>query len=346
MSTPDLSSPAAVAAFLRQYNNWRRDESELDAPDRPKMPAPADLGRVIDAAVRMLEGIAHVLIPTQPGDCEAAAFRTEDLRARVAELEASLSRADKRAMNAIADAEKRAYWFASMELRGEELKFSPDDVVRLDKLIMGLMLKEPPLHDLIDTAVVVLCKAWKRPQVAEPRIAELEARIAELEAEQVKQFQTFDGRGEIGAVPGYVTEACADCAGAGHARQQEAEEEQHLTLVFQLPLTYMQRAVLESAEWAAASWSHAIRDRDAALKKAGREPGRSAEIKSYEARALKVATARAFEYSGVKIVLRDCHSSRIKNHDPDPCSYRMRVTDPGCTGCVDRDEDQSAEAGG
>ena len=59
MSTPDLSSPAAVAAFLRQYNNWRRDESELDAPDRPKMPAPADLGRVIDAAVRMLEGIAN-----------------------------------------------------------------------------------------------------------------------------------------------------------------------------------------------------------------------------------------------------------------------------------------------
>ena len=28
------------------------------------------------------------------------------------------------------------------------------------------------------------------------------------------------------------------------------------------------------------------------------------------------------------------------------CLYRMRVTDPGCTGCVDRDEDQSAEAGG
>ena len=25
------------------------------------------------------------------------------------------------------------------------------------------------------------------------------------------------------------------------------------------------------------------------------------------------------------------------------CLYRMRVTDPGCTGCVDRDEDQSAK---
>ena len=132
----------------------------------------------------------------------------------------------------------------------------------------------------------------------------------------------------------------------GHARQQEAEEAQHLTLVFKLPLTNMQRAVLESAEWTAASWSHAIRDRDAALKEAGCDQGQSAEIKSCDARALKVATARAFEYSGVNISLRDCHSRLIKNHDPDPCSYRMRITDPGCTGCAKRDEDQSTEAGG
>ena len=132
----------------------------------------------------------------------------------------------------------------------------------------------------------------------------------------------------------------------GHARQQEAEEAQHLTLVFKLPLTHMQRAVLESAEWTAASWSHAIRDRDAALKEAGCDQGQSAEIKSCDARALKVATARAFEYSGVNISLRDCHSRLIKNHDPDPCSYRMRITDPGCTGCAERDEDQSTEAGG
>lgn len=100
MSTPDLSSPAAVAAFLRQYNTWRRDESELDAPDRPKMPDPADLGRVIDAAVRMLESrptphgrsddllIQNLRARTWPGDCEAAAFRIEELLARVDELEA------------------------------------------------------------------------------------------------------------------------------------------------------------------------------------------------------------------------------------------------------------------
>ena len=28
------------------------------------------------------------------------------------------------------------------------------------------------------------------------------------------------------------------------------------------------------------------------------------------------------------------------------CSYQMRITDPGCTWCADRDEDQAAEAGG
>ena len=180
MSTPDFSSPASVAAFLHRYNNWRRDESELDTPDQRKMPDPSYIGRAIDAAVRMLEGIAYAPIPAQPGDFEAAAFRTEDLRARVAELEASLSRADKRAMDAIADAEKRANWFASMALRGEELKFSPDDVVRLDKLIMGLMFKAPPLYDLIDTAVAVLCKAGKRLKVLEPRVVELEALCGEL----------------------------------------------------------------------------------------------------------------------------------------------------------------------
>lgn len=95
MSTPDLSSPAAVAAFLRQYNTWRRDESELDAPDRPKMPAPADLGRVIDAAVRMLESrptphgrsddllIQNLRARTWPGDCEAAASAEREACAKL-----------------------------------------------------------------------------------------------------------------------------------------------------------------------------------------------------------------------------------------------------------------------
>lgn len=116
MSTPDLSSPAAVAAFLRQYNTWRRDESELDAPDRPKMPAPADLGRVIDAAVRMLESrptphgrsddllIQNLRARTWPGDCEAAAFRIEELLARVDELEAGPAPRDGHARQQDADA--------------------------------------------------------------------------------------------------------------------------------------------------------------------------------------------------------------------------------------------------
>ena len=117
---------------------------------------------------------------TIPCQGHARQQEADELRARVAELEASLSRADTRAMNAIADAEKRANWFASMALRGEELKFSPDDVVQLDKLIMGLMPKSPPLYDLIDTAVVVLCKAGKRLKALEARVVELEALCGEI----------------------------------------------------------------------------------------------------------------------------------------------------------------------
>ena len=54
-------------------------------------------------------------------------------------------------------------------------------------------------------------------------------RMAERAAPAPIQCETCNGRGEIGgfqggAVPGYVTEACPDCAGAGHAKQQEAEE--------------------------------------------------------------------------------------------------------------------------
>lgn len=44
--------------------------------------------------------------------------------------------------------------------------------------------------------------------------------------------------------------------------------------------------------------------------------------------------------------LRGCNSRHGGAREPDPCIYRMRTTDPGCTGCADRGEDQRAEAGG
>ena len=43
--------------------------------------------------------------------------------------------------------------------------------------------------------------------------------------------------------------------------------------------------------------------------------------------------------------LRGCNSRHGGMRAVDPCGYRMRTTDPGCTGCVERDEDQPAEAG-
>jgi len=54
-------------------------------------------------------------------------------------------------------------------------------------------------------------------------------RKAERAAPEPHPCETCNGRGEIGgfqggAAPGYVTEACPDCAGAGHAKHQEADE--------------------------------------------------------------------------------------------------------------------------
>jgi len=43
--------------------------------------------------------------------------------------------------------------------------------------------------------------------------------------------------------------------------------------------------------------------------------------------------------------LRGCNSRHGGMRALYPCIYRMRTTDPGCTGCVERDEDQHAEAG-
>ena len=45
------------------------------------------------------------------------------------------------------------------------------------------------------------------------------------------------------------------------------------------------------------------------------------------------------------IGLRDCSSRHGGIRSGYPCIYRMRTTDPGCTGCADRDEDQPTEAG-
>ena len=38
--------------------------------------------------------------------------------------------------------------------------------------------------------------------------------------------------------------------------------------------------------------------------------------------------------------LRGCNSRHGGMRAVEPCIYRMRTTDPGCTGCADRDEDQ------
>ena len=43
--------------------------------------------------------------------------------------------------------------------------------------------------------------------------------------------------------------------------------------------------------------------------------------------------------------LRGCNSRHGVQRAEEPCGYRMRATDPGCTGCAERDEDQPTKAG-
>lgn len=69
-------------------------------------------------------------------------------------------------------------------------------------------------------------------------------------------------------------------------------------------------------------------------------------------RAIETAVLRANgfnidhpEHALELVGLRGCNSQHGGARKPEPCIYRMRTTDPGCTGCADRNEDQAAEAG-
>ena len=42
-------TPAETAAFLRQFNEWRRGDDDIEQP------APREIGEAIDAAVEMIE---------------------------------------------------------------------------------------------------------------------------------------------------------------------------------------------------------------------------------------------------------------------------------------------------
>ena len=55
--------------------------------------------------------------------------------------------------------------------------------------------------------------------------------------------------------------------------------------------------------------------------------------------------AQQVEKADNLVGLRGCNSRHGGIRSGYPCIYRMRTTDPGCTGCADRDEDQPTKAG-
>ena len=62
-------TPAETAAFLRQFNEWRRGDEDIPQPD------PRVIGEAIDAAVEMIDRL------------EAAEKERDDLKAKIAEME-------------------------------------------------------------------------------------------------------------------------------------------------------------------------------------------------------------------------------------------------------------------
>ena len=53
MAATKLSSPESVAAFLSRFNRWRRGQGEFE-DGAVAMPEPAEIGKAIDEAVKML----------------------------------------------------------------------------------------------------------------------------------------------------------------------------------------------------------------------------------------------------------------------------------------------------
>ena len=80
--TDTNQSPADVAAFLRRYNEWRRGGAE-------EMPDPAEIGKAIDAAVKMLAEIPadDGSLTLDKGDVEFLAARVRRLLAKFGEHE-------------------------------------------------------------------------------------------------------------------------------------------------------------------------------------------------------------------------------------------------------------------
>ena len=131
------------------------------------------------------------------------------------------------------------------------------------------------------------------------------------------------------------------------------------TLSFSAEPTRLQKAVgfVSSPLYTAPPITSPVRltnqDFDRMYNEAGFEPNEMREAAEHMFDAIQSAVLRANGFTSdhparpLELVgLRGCNSLHGGAREPDPCIYRMRTTDPGCTGCAERDEDQAAEAGG
>ena len=331
-----------------------------------------------------------------PGDCEAAAFRLEELRARVAELEAlpgnvMAQRVETPSSHWSADGKPDPHGKTyDCERAGLHMGNLTDD-----ELANGAFLNyDQPLnvagilagtyHSPIAWMTAVKDRIRWLSRSLEKAVAERDALAAELKAlreqEPVAQLldrisdamQSYDRHGAICIFEGSpmiyastLTEIADIAAIAESAIESSSKPcafrlgdlvkkvsgsawEGRIVGTYSTALTPEGYAV-ESASHPGSVQIYPAKALTLVIQEAGIQPTEGQHAQHVDVSGENVnATFRISKQTGADALvgLRGCNRRHGGMRSGYPCIYRMRTTDPGCTGCADRDEDQPAEAGG
>lgn len=364
-----------LAQNLRNYNAWRRGDGKNA---NIEMPHPIDLGTWIDSAIAVVEAHAKSNVLAQraeklEADRDALAGISKELIERL--REAAAQRVASTAMigadDLIAAADALEIATAGMNAYCDELGSclkaagfgSADDpmaqegvgafsdplcvaafvesqfkriVAERDALaaeLKALREQEPVSPDLLESARAVVARwdapTWKDFPATAEYIGRLRAAIAQADLDGALTAEEWVVKNVSGS-PGLVR--------AMVIRAEVAE------------------SAIETPAKISPCAGHAVQRPDplGVLSCTHPDCGRYEGHRSHECRAMadnacarpSICQGHAAQQESDDLVgLRGCNSRHGGIRSGYPCIYRMRTTDPGCTGCADRDEDQPTKAG-
>ena len=330
---------------------------------------------------------------TWPGDCEAAAFRLEELRARVAELEALPGNVLARQLetpssNWSADGKPDPHGKTyDCERAGLHMGNMTDD-----ELANGAFLNyDQPLnvagilagthHSPIAWMTAVKDRIRWLSRSLEKAVAERDALAAELKAlgpkgpsympnwtnhgaaiadpvfHQIRGIMGTQNWGQEDALRKAVLHALRTFESSpkpGAFRLGDLVKkvsgsawEGRIVGTYSTALTPEGYAV-ESASHPGSVQIYPAKALTLVIQEAGIQPTEGQHAQYVDVSGANVnATFRISKQTGADALvgLRGCNRRHGGMRAVEPCGYRMRTTDPGCTGCVERDEDQPTKAG-